>query len=285
MALPHRSLLFMPADNARAHAKAVTLPADALIFDLEDAVAATDKTAARAQVLASAATQDYGDKALYLRINHPDHAEARDDVATLARLPCFAGLIIPKVESAESIARISGWMDEAGCAAEQHIAIMLETPRGILNAQRIVENQPRLHALIAGTNDLAAEMHLPPQRQREGLQPALAHIVLVARAYGLQAYDGVYNRLRDTEGLQREALQGRALGFDGKTLIHPAQVDITNAAFSPSPEEIAAAEAVIAQWQSQQKGVTAAEGAMIEELHMRNARRILALADANRSQH
>lgn len=275
----------MPADNARAHAKAITLPADALIFDLEDAVAAADKDVARAQVLESATTHDYGGKALYLRINHPDNQGAAEDARLLAQLPQFSGLIIPKVESAAHIAAVSAWMDEAGCAPTQRIAIMLETPLGILHGKEIAQAQSRLSALIAGTNDLAAEMQLPTQHAREGLLHALAHIVLVARAYGLHAYDGVYNRLRDAEGLTTECAQGRNLGFDGKTLIHPAQVEATNAAFSPTAEEITAAQAVIVQWETQHKGVTASGGAMIEELHVRNARRILGIADAKRSQH
>lgn len=274
----------MPADNPRAHAKAAGLPADALIFDLEDAVAAAGKPTAREQVIASVAAQDYGHKALYLRINHPDTPDARDDVRVLAGLPQFAGLIIPKVESADAIVTVSGWMDELGGAPHQHIAIMLETPRGILEAQRIVAGRSRLSAIIAGTNDLAVEMRLPPQRSREGLLHALSHLVLVARAYGLHAYDGVYNRLKDTDGFIQECAQGRALGFDGKTLIHPAQVEPANAAFSPTSEEITHAQAIIAQWESQHKGVTTSGGAMIEELHVRDARRILALADEKRSQ-
>lgn len=272
-----RSLLFMPADNARAHGKAAGLAADALIFDLEDAVALADKAAARQQVRDSVAAHDYGAKSLFLRINHPDTAGAREDVALLATLPRFAGLVIPKVESADTVRTVASWMGDAGCPPEQEIAVMLETPLGILNAQHVAQAHPRLSALVMGTNDLAAALHLPLCEDRAGLLSALSRVVLAARAYGLAVYDGVFNRLRDTSGFARECAEGRALGFDGKTLIHPSQIEAANAAFSPSLEEVEHARTVLRQWESQSKGVTAAGGAMVEELHVRAARRVLAL--------
>lgn len=274
----------MPADNARAHEKATGLAADALIFDLEDAVAPAHKASARDQLAQSAARHDYGRRALFLRMNHPEDAHAREDIALLADLPYFSGVVIPKVEDAATIHRVASWMDELGCPDKQEILIMLETPLGIIQAASFTQNQPRLSGIIAGTNDLAAAMRLPTQPARFGLLHALSQIVLVARSFGLQAYDGVFNRLRDAEGFERECAEGRELGFDGKTLIHPAQIPAANAAFSPSAEETAAAAALVQAWETQHKGVTTADGAMIEALHVDNARRILALDKANRQE-
>jgi citrate lyase subunit beta / citryl-CoA lyase len=273
-----RSLLFMPADNARAHAKATTLAADAILFDLEDAVAEADKASARDVLRESLRSHDYGTRKLYIRINHPDHVQAGEDIALLAEFPQLSGLIIPKVEDARHIHHVAQWMQRHECPEHQHIAIMLETPKGVLRADAILSDQPLLRGVIAGTNDLAAEMHLPEQPERQGLQHALSHIVLAARAHGLSVFDGVYNRLNDADGLKAECLQGKQLGFDGKTLIHPAQLDVTNVAFSPSESEIANARNVIAAWQAQSRGVTHNDGQMVEELHVRSARRILALS-------
>lgn len=273
-----RSLLFMPADNARAHAKAATLAADAILFDLEDAVAEADKASARDVLRESLRSHDYGTRRLYIRINHPEHVQAGGDIALLAEFPQLSGLIIPKVEDARHIHHVARWMERHECAKHQHIAIMLETPKGVLRADAIITDQPLLRGVIAGTNDLAAEMHLPQQPQREGLQHALAHIVLAARAHGLSVFDGVYNRMNDADGLKAECLQGKQMGFDGKTLIHPAQLEITNAVFSPSEAEVERAREVIAAWQAQSRGVTQSNGQMIEELHVRTARRILALS-------
>lgn len=277
---PLRSLLFMPGDNARAHEKAVTLAADALIFDLEDAVAPDHKATARSQIAASLDSHDYGHRALFLRINHPAGSYAREDLTTLAKHPKLNGIVLPKVETPAMVQSVAQWLDGAGCPASLRLLANIETPLGILNAQSIAQAHPRLGAFVVGKNDLTAALHLPEETARAGLQHALSQLVLVARAYGLRAFDGVFNALDDELGLAGECAEGRVLGFDGKTLIHPSQIELTNLIFAPQEEEVAQAQAIIADWDAQDHGVTTSGGRMIEELHVQNARRIVALHEA-----
>lgn len=273
---PPRSLLFMPANNARTHEKAVGLAADALIFDLEDAVAEAHKADARQCLSQSITAYHYPHKSLFLRINHPDSLFTKEDVALLAQHPKFCGVVVPKVEQAETMQQVSVWMQEAGCSAGQSILAMIETPLGVLNAQAIAQTC-QLSGLIAGTNDLAAALHLPASDNRSGLHHALAQMVLAARASGIMVFDGVYNRITDEQGLARECAQGREWGFDGKSIIHPSQIATVNSVFSPNAAEVEQARQIVANWQVQHNGVTTANGAMIEELHVRNAQRILAM--------
>lgn len=280
---PIRSLLFMPGDNARAQRKAADMNSDGLTFDLEDAVAANNKLAARKQVALSLVQNDYENKVLLVRINHPSTQEAEEDVKLLAERPQLSGLVIPKAESAQDVQMVAAWMERYGCSDKQRIYVMLETPLGIMTAPEIASAHPRMAGLIAGTNDLITSLHLPLNPSRHSLHYALSRIVLVARAKGLQALDGVFNRIHDESGFAQECADGRALGFDGKTIIHPSQIEPANTIFSPSVEEIATASKIIERWKAQKKGVTTAGGTMIEELHVRNAQRILALHQLLRS--
>lgn len=280
MVVPLRSLLFMPGNNARAHEKAATLAVDAIIFDLEDAVAPTDKAAAREQIALSLASHDYGYRQLFVRINQHTSTTARDELALLAQHPEIAGVLLPKVENAEAIQTVAAWMDELGCARSQRILANIETPLGILNAAAIAQAHPRLAAFIAGKNDLTAAMRLPEGEGRAGLHFALSQMLLAARAYGLMAFDGVFNDTQDAMGFAGECAEGRVLGFDGKTLIHPSQIEIANVAFSPTDEQVEHARTVVASWETQNKGVATAGTQMIEELHVVSARRILAMHQA-----
>ncbi|MCH2545999.1 MAG: CoA ester lyase [Alphaproteobacteria bacterium] len=278
--LPLRSLLFMPGDNARAHEKAVDLHADAIIFDLEDAVASANKVSARHCVSDALQRHNYANKQLFLRINLYD-AELRDnELKFFADHDQFTGLIAPKVESAATIQALSKAMQSAGCAEHQRIAAMIESPEGVLNAQSIAVADSRVFALIAGTNDLAESLHLPYNNERIGLTHSLSHIVLAARAHNCMALDGVYNAIKDPEGFEKECYHGRVLGFDGKTLIHPTQIAPANRCYAPSAEDVAKAKHIIEQYSAQKGGVAVADGAMIEELHLRNAQRIMQLHNA-----
>jgi citrate lyase subunit beta/citryl-CoA lyase len=267
----------MPATNARAHEKAVNLAADALIFDLEGAVSPAHKAAGRQQIHQSIKQLDYSKQSLFLRINHPDTAFACDDIALLAQHPQFSGIVLPKVETPKALHDLQNLMRDAQCSCELVVLAMLETPLGILNAKEIAQSTARISGFIAGTNDLAAAMHLPDNHARDGLHYALSHMVLVAKAFGYMVFDGVYNQVNDPAGFIDECAQGRSLGFDGKTLIHPSQIDAANNAFSPSIAEVAHAQEIIDHWESVHSGVTAVNGTMIEELHVQNAQRILAL--------
>lgn len=267
----------MPATNGRAHEKAAALATDGLIFDLEDAVAPAQKAAGREQIAASLVAHSYAGKRLFLRINHPDDAAATEDLALFVQQQArLDGVVLPKAETPEAIARIGNWLDSQQVPAHKRILAMVETPKAVLSLPAIAQAHPRMAALIAGTNDLAAALQLYADDSRAGLLYSLSQIVLTARAFDLLAYDGVYNRLDDELGFAGECAQGRVLGFDGKTLIHPSQINIANTLFSPSDEEVVAAQQIV-QSAAAQGGVTTAQGAMVEELHVHNAHRILAL--------
>ena len=265
----------MPGDNARAHEKAAALAADALIFDLEDAVAMADKPAAREQIARSLAAINYGNRALYLRINHPETGLAEEDLALFADLPEGVGLVIPKVESPAVIEWVLGGLERLSYNKPADILCNIETPKGILAAEKIAGCHPSVRGLMAGVNDLAALLHLPADPARTGLLHALSHLVLAARAHGLAVYDGVYNQFKNTEGFTIECEQGRILGFDGKALIHPSQVEIANQIFSPGTDEIERAKATVAAWEKQAKGIAVQDGVMVEELHVKTARRMI----------
>jgi citrate lyase subunit beta / citryl-CoA lyase len=273
---PRRSVLFMPGANARALAKSRELPADGLIFDLEDAVAPDAKEAARAAVGAAVGEGGYGRRELLLRVNPLDSRWGADDLAAAAAMPVDA-VLLPKVESAARVA-------EAASRMPERIAVwcMIETPLGILNAREIAA-APRVAALVMGTSDLTADLHAEVTRDRAPLIPALGLALLAARAYGLAALDGVHLDLADDEGFAALCRQGRAMGFDGKTLIHPKQIAAANEAFAPSADEIAAALKIIAAHREAMaagKGIVVVDGRLVENLHVAAAERTLALAEA-----
>ncbi len=276
---PRRSALFMPASNPRAIARARTLPCDVIILDLEDAVAPEMKAAARAAAVETVAGGGFGHRELVIRINALDSQWAADDLAAVAAANPDA-VLIPKVSDATTLVRARAGLGDGG----PPLWAMIETARAIVDLAAIVgvAGAARLRALVAGTNDLAAELRCRPGDDRAPLLPALGHIVLLARAAGIAALDGVCNALDDPERLARECEQGRAWGFDGKTLIHPGQIDAANRAFAPAAADVAWADAVIAAFAdpAETRGAIRIDGRMVERLHLGEALRIVAVAAA-----
>ncbi len=278
---PRRSVLYMPAANARALEKAKTIDADALIFDLEDAVAPDAKEAAREGACAAVASGEYGHRELTIRCNGLDTPWGRDDIAA-AGAAAPSAVVIPKVSSVTELATVSALLDGAGAPDTTRIWAMIETPGGIAKA-RAIAGFERVDAVVMGTNDMAKELRATITPDRAALVPHLATCLVAAREAGVTALDGVYNDIRDAEGFAAVCDQGANLGFDGKTLIHPSQVAPCNDAFSPSLDEldfhrqvIEAFEAAVADG----RGVVTVDGKMVENLHLDEARRAIALADA-----
>jgi len=273
---PYRSVLYIPGSKERALDKARNLPADAIIFDLEDAVTPDAKAAARETLAAALAEGGYGARARIVRINALDTAWGADDVAALGEADVDA-FLLPKVNSAADVQALADLL-----GADVPIWAMIETPLGILNAAEIAAH-PRLAGFVAGTNDLAKELNCRHRADRLPMQVALQTMLLAAKAHDVIAVDGVYNQFKDDEGLRAECAQGRDLGFDGKTLIHPAQIEVTNTAFAPSEEEVDLARRQIAAFEEAQKsgqGVAVVDGKIVENLHVDTARRILAMASS-----
>ncbi len=283
---PRRSALYMPAANARALEKARTLDADAVIFDLEDAVAPEAKADARVRACAAAAAGGYGNREVVIRVNSLASAWGAEDFPAVAKSGADA-VCAPKVQSADDVAAIRGALESAGAPGGLEIWVMIETPLGILNAGEIAAaaraEQYPLQALVMGTNDIAREIRAAQTADRLPMLASLSHCIVAARAHGLDILDGVYNNFRDSEGLEAECVQGRELGMDGKTLIHPGQIDICNAVFSPPREEIEEARKIIAAFEAREnrgKGVITLEGRMVELLHRDMALRTVAIARA-----
>jgi citrate lyase subunit beta/citryl-CoA lyase len=275
---PRRSLLFMPGANARALEKSRELPADGLIFDLEDAVAPDAKEAARANVVAAVGQGGYGRRELVLRVNPLDSAWGAADLAAAASLP-LAAVLLPKVENA---AQVRETASRLGAAPDLAIWCMIETPRGVLAAAEIAA-APRVAALVMGTSDLTKDLGAREMPDRLPLLTSLQLVLLAARAHGLAALDGVHLDLADDAGFAAACTHGRALGFDGKTVIHPKQIAPANAAFGPSDEEVTQARKIIAAHQAALtagKGITVVDGRLIENLHVEAAHQTIALADA-----
>jgi citrate lyase subunit beta/citryl-CoA lyase len=279
---PRRSALYMPGANERALEKARDIPADALILDLEDAVAPDAKAAARDRVCQAAASGSYGRREVTIRVNGLDTAWHADDLRAAA-LAGPAAVVVPKVGSAADVHAVQRALEAGGAPDHTMIWAMLETPAAILRAQEIAGASDRLSVLVMGTNDLAKELHAEHVPGRGPLLAGLGLALLAARAEGKVILDGVYNDVKDDAGLQAECLQGRQLGFDGKTLIHPGQVEPCNQAFAPSAAQIEESRAVLEAWGvalAEGRGVATVNGRMIENLHVENARRILAVAEA-----
>jgi (3S)-malyl-CoA thioesterase len=258
-----RSLLFLPASNARAIEKARELAADMIIFDLEDAVAEQDKAAAR-DAAVDAIRHGLGERPVALRINGVGSPHHGPDMVA-ARRAGAPYVVLPKAESVKHV-------HDTRVVCERPVISMIETPLAVIDALAIARESA---GLIAGTNDLGADLGLRPGSGRRGLVTALQHIVLAARAAGIACFDGVCNRLDEDDELMREAEEGRAFGFDGKSVIHPRQIDAVNRIFSPSAEEIGSAEALIA---AAGGGAQRHEGRMVEDLHVAQARRLIAKA-------
>jgi citrate lyase subunit beta/citryl-CoA lyase len=272
----------MPGANPRALEKARELPADGLIFDLEDAVAPDAKETAREAVAAALAQGGYGKRELVLRVNALDTEWGEDDLRAAASMPLDA-VLLPKVESAERVRETVARLDRAGAPPGLVVWCMIETPRGVLAAAEIAGASSRVAALVMGTSDLTKDLRAYDTPGREPLLTSLGLVLLAARAYGLAALDGVHLDLADEAGFAAFCAQGRALGFDGKTLIHPKQIAPANAAFAPSMEEIAQARKIIAAHAdalAAGKGIVVVDGRLIENLHVKAARDTVALAEA-----
>jgi citrate lyase subunit beta/citryl-CoA lyase len=279
---PRRSVLYMPGANTRALEKARSLPADALIFDLEDAVAPDAKEAARTNVVLAAESKAYGRREIAIRCNGLATAWGEADIAAIAASGADA-ILVPKVESATEVTHVVSLLDTAGAPSSMAVWAMMETPKGILRAEEIAGSHPRLALFVMGTNDLVKDMRARQTPARLPLLTALGLGVLAARAHGLAILDGVYNDIQDAEGFRAVCQQGLEMGFDGKTLIHPSQVEPCNEIFAPSQAELEMAGKIVAafrQAEAQGKGVVTVDGRMIENLHVEQAERALALAAA-----
>lgn len=277
---PRRSVLYMPAANDRALEKAQTIPADAIIFDLEDAVAPDAKVDARGKAVAAVQSGRYANRELTIRCNGLDTQWGADDLAAAAAASPSA-VVVPKVDSVADVDRVAAALDEGG-GTEVRIWPMIETPTAVFDVRAIAAH-PRVAVLVMGTNDLAKELRSPLVPSRHPLVPHLATALLAAREAGKVILDGVYNDVKNAEGFVAECRQGMEMGFDGKTLIHPSQVDPANEMWAPSPEEVEYAERVIAAFDeavAEGRGVVTVDGRMVENLHVDNARRTLATAAA-----
>ena len=281
---PRRSCLYMPGANARALEKAKSLAADAVIFDLEDAVAPEAKAEARAAVAAAVKGGGYAPREVVVRMNGLDTEWGLDDLKTAVEAGPDA-ILAPKVIDGGDIDHLNDAMSRAGAPDDMGLWVMIEMPKAILNIQEIAEavGRTRLTAFVMGTNDLAKEYRAVATPDRAAFQHALGQTMAAARAYDIVAIDGVYNDIKNIDGLRAECEQGRTLGFDGKTLIHPAQLEETNRIFAPAPADVEQAHAVIAAFADPEnagKGVLKVNGKMTELLHMEEAKRTVAMHEA-----
>jgi len=277
---PRRSVLYMPSSNERALEKAKSIPCDGLILDLEDAVAPDAKPAAREAACAAVQSGEYGRRELTIRINGADTQWHEADMAAA----CAAGpdaIVVPKVNSAEEVRALVAAMEAHGAPERTTLWAMVETPIAMLRAHEIATASDRLSVLVMGTNDLAKELYAEHVPGRQPLLTGLGLALLAARAAGRAILDGVYNDVKDVEGFAAECAQGRQMGFDGKTLIHPGQVGPANEAFAPSEQAVADARGILEAWEAGRgSGVVTYNGRMIENLHVASAERILAMHEA-----
>ena len=277
---PRRSVLYMPSSNERALEKAKSIPCDGIIFDLEDAVAPDAKPQAREAACAAVRSGEYGRRELVVRINGIGTPWHEDDLAAA----CAAGpdaVAVPKVNSAEEVRGLVAAMEKAGAPERTTLWAMVETPVAMLHCAEIAGASPRLSVLVMGTNDLVKELYAEHVPGRQPLLAGLGLALLGARAAGKAILDGVYNDVKNAEGFLAECEQGRQLGFDGKTLIHPGQVEGANAAFRPSEAAVQDARGILAAWEDGKgSGVVTYNGKMIENLHVESARRVLTMHEA-----
>jgi citrate lyase subunit beta / citryl-CoA lyase len=276
---PRRSVLYLPGSNARALEKARTLPADGLILDLEDAVAPEAKETARNMTAEAVRTAAFGHREVVVRVNGLDTPWGQEDVMALAEAGADA-ILFPKIQSPADVRAAVAALDRAGAPASLPVWIMAETPRCILDIDAIAGSSHRLACIVAGTSDLTRELRARHTASRDSVYTALSLIVLAARAHGLDVLDGVHLDLNDEAGLTFSSNQGRNMGFDGKTLIHPKQIEIANSAFAPSEVELTLARKVVAAWNEARaagKGICVVDNRLIEKLHVEEFERLLAL--------
>jgi citrate lyase subunit beta/citryl-CoA lyase len=283
---PRRSLLYMPGSNARALEKAKTLPADGVILDLEDSVAPEAKEAARTQVAAAVKAGGFGQREIFVRVNGVDTPWHADDLSAAAHAAPDA-ILVPKVSSAETLELIGRRLLDMGTDHKTRVWAMIETPLAIFNILPVAaaarDSETRLSGFVMGTNDLAKDTRARLVPGRAPMLPWLSMCVAAARIHGIDILDGVYNDIGNADGFTKECVQGVELGFDGKTLIHPNQIEPCNRAFSPSSEEIEQARKMIAAFnlpENKGKGVVSIDGRMVERLHAEMARRTVAIAEA-----
>ncbi len=280
---PRRSVLYMPGNNERALEKARTLPVDGLILDLEDAVGPDHKSAARENVCAATTSGAYGSREVTIRVNGSSTDWHDDDLAAA----CAAGpdgIVVPKVDSADEVRSLVASMERHGAPEHTRLWAMVETPEAVLAVGEIASAAARLAVLVMGTNDLVKELGARHVPGRQPLLTALSLSLLAARRSGVAILDGVYNDVTDADGFEAECRQGRDLGFDGKTLIHPGQVDPCNTVFAPSEEEVADARELLTAWDAGSgAGVVTHRGRMVENLHVETARRLIATDEAIRA--
>lgn len=276
-ARPRRSLLYMPASNVRAIDKARSLACDVVILDLEDAVAPDAKDEARANALAALQAGGFGSREVVVRINGLDTPWGSDDLAAIS-VAAPEAILVPKISTTSDLMAYAGRL-----APATRLWAMVETCRGLLNLDAIAGSGAPLEVLVVGSNDLAKEMHCRPGIERTPLQSALSQTVIAARAHGLAVVDGVFNDIADGDGLERQCRQGLDFGFDGKTLIHPGQIEAANRIFAPDPAEVAWARQIVAAFdlpENVTKGVLKLEGRMVERLHLEEGLRLIAVAEA-----
>lgn len=283
-ARPRRSCLYMPGANAKALEKAKTLAADVLLLDLEDSVAPDAKESARDQVAAAVKGGGYGKREVIVRVNALSTPWGRDDIVAAGAVRPD-GILAPKVESGQEVETLDDAMTEAGFSDDASLWVMIETPRAILNLGEIAAaaKGTRLSVFVLGLNDLAKETRARAGANRAAFYAPLSLAVIAARAEGLTAIDGVFNDIADATGFEAECRQGLEFGFDGKTLIHPSQIDLANTIFAPTTDEVERARAVIAAFalpENAGKGVIKVDGRMTELLHLEEAKRVMAVADA-----
>jgi citrate lyase subunit beta/citryl-CoA lyase len=277
---PRRSVLYMPSSNLRALEKAKTLAVDALILDLEDAVAPDAKDQARENACAAARSGEYGSREVTIRINGIG-TQWHDEDLRAASAAGPDAIVVPKVGSADEVRALVAAMEAAGAPERTTLWAMVETPAAMLHCEEIAAASERLTVLVMGTNDLAKELHAEHLPGRQPLLTGLSLCLLAARATGTVILDGVYNDVSDAAGFEAECRQGRQLGFDGKTLIHPGQVEACNATFAPSASAVEDARAVLAAWEAGGgAGVVTHHGRMIENLHVATAERVLSVHEA-----
>jgi len=277
---PRRSVLYMPSSNERALEKAKSIACDGLILDLEDAVAPDAKPSARLAAAAAASSGEYGRRELTIRVNGMDTQWHQDDM----RAACEAGpdaIVVPKVSSVEAVKALVDTMAKYDAPDKTRLWAMIETPQAMLHAESIAGADDRLEVLVMGTNDLVKELYAEHVPGRQPLLTGLGLALLAARATGKSILDGVYNNVKDNEGYLAECRQGREMGFDGKTLIHPGQVEGANQAFAPSEQAVADARGIRQAWEEGKgAGVVTYNGRMIENLHVESAERILSMHEA-----
>jgi len=276
---PRRSVLYMPSSNERALEKAKSIPCDGLILDLEDAVAPDAKPMAREAAAAAVGSGEYGTRELTIRVNGIGTQWHDDDIRVAAQAGPD-GIVVPKVNTADEVRALVAAIEAAGAPAKTKLWAMVETPEAIFNVRDIATASERLAVLVMGTNDLVKELYAEHVPGRAPLLTSLTLSLLAARAAGVAILDGVYNDVKNAEGFLAEVEQGRQLGFDGKTLIHPGQVEAANAGFAPSESAIDDARGLIEAFESSTGGVVTYNNKMVENLHVESARRTLAIADA-----